>query len=102
MRRGLVKARACGFTVQARQEPRGNAIPGASLGSRSPEPAMTRRCWLCCCAWSVGWMAWTGAGQRIGADHQQATLNELLRSVLKCRRPVEFDYVDLVTAKVNQ
>lgn len=46
-------------------------------------------------------MAWSGAGQRIGADQQQATLNELLRSVLKCRRPVEFAYVDLVTAKVD-
>ena len=62
---------------------------------------MTRRFWIWCCAWSVGWLAWTGAGQQIGADQQQATLNELLRSVLKCRRPQEFAYVNLVAAKVN-
>ena len=36
------------------------------------------------------------------AQDQQATLNETLRSVLKCRRPQEFAYVDLVTAKVDQ
>jgi hypothetical protein len=62
---------------------------------------MTRRFWLWCCAWSVGWMAWSGTEQRIGADQQQATLNELLRSVLKCRRPEEFAYVSLVAAKVE-
>ena len=60
---------------------------------------MTRRFWLRCCAWSVGWLAWTGP--RVLGDQEQATLNELLRSVLKCRRPVEFAYVNLVTAKVN-
>ena len=59
---------------------------------------MTRRVWLWCCAWSV---AWTGAGRWVGGDEQQATLNELLRSVLKCRRPEEFAYVNLVTAKVD-
>ena len=37
----------------------------------------------------------------MGADEQQATLNELLRSVLKCRRPEEFAYVNLVAAKVD-
>jgi hypothetical protein len=62
---------------------------------------MTRRFWLWWCAWSVGWAAWLFAAGRIGADQQQATLNELLRSVLKCRRPVEFAYIDLVTAKVD-
>ncbi len=35
------------------------------------------------------------------ADEQQATLNEMLRSVLRCRRPQEFAYVNLVTAKVD-
>jgi hypothetical protein len=62
---------------------------------------MTRRCWLWCCACAVGSLAWAVTGQRLGGDEQQATLNELLRSVLKCRRPVEFAYVNLVTAKVD-
>lgn len=40
---------------------------------------------------------------RLGsADEQQANLNETLRSVLKCRRPEEFAFVDLVTEKVDQ
>src|SRR5438874_11282689 len=60
---------------------------------------MTRRLWLWCCAWSVGCLAWTGP--RVLGDQEQATLNELLRSVLKCRRPVEFAYVNLVAAKVS-
>jgi hypothetical protein len=60
---------------------------------------MTRRFWLRSVAWLVGWISfWRGAN----ADEQQATLNETLRSVLKCRRPQEFAYVDLVTAKVDQ
>ena len=63
---------------------------------------MTRRFWLRCFAWSVGWLAAVGAGRRARADQQQATLNELLRSVLKCRRPQEFAYIDLVTQKVDQ
>lgn len=62
---------------------------------------MTRRFWLWCCAWSVGWLAAVGMGRRLGGDEQQATLNEILRSVLKCRRPEEFAYVNLVTAKVE-
>ena len=62
---------------------------------------MTRRFWLRCCAWSLGCLAWSGAEQRMAADEQQATLNEILRSVLKCRRPQEFAYVNLVTAKVE-
>jgi hypothetical protein len=62
---------------------------------------MTRRFWLKCFAWSIGWFQWAKISGRAGADEQQATLNELLRSVLKCRRPEEFAYVNLVTAKVN-
>src|SRR6478736_1297634 len=65
------------------------------------EVAMTRRFWLRCLAWSIGWLAWAKIASRAGADEQQATLNELLRSVLKCRRPEEFAYVNLVTAKVD-
>jgi hypothetical protein len=62
---------------------------------------MTRRFWLRCLAWSVGWLAWAKIAPRAEADEQQATLNELLRSVLKCRRPEEFAYVNLITAKVD-
>ena len=70
---------------------------------------MTRRFWLKCLAWPLGLLAWTGIcpvgwhwhAANARADEQQATLNELLRSVLKCRRPQEFAYVNLVTAKVD-
>jgi len=62
---------------------------------------MTRRIWFRCLAWSAAWLAWAGIPWRGRADEQQATLNELLRSVLKCRRPEEFAYVNLVTAKVD-
>ena len=63
---------------------------------------MTRRFWLRCCAWSLSWLAALRLlDRRAGADEQQATLNELLRSVLKCRRPEEFAYVNLVTHKVE-
>ena len=62
---------------------------------------MTRRLWLSCTAWSVGWLSWVGCGHLVRADEQQANLNETLRSVLKCRRPVEFTYINLVTAKVE-
>jgi hypothetical protein len=64
---------------------------------------MTRRFWLRCAVWLIGWLWLTKQTtvNRAAADEQQATLNELLRSVLKCRRPQEFDYVNLVTAKVD-
>lgn len=62
---------------------------------------MTRRFWLRCLAWSVGCLAWARLPSRATADQEKATLNELLRSVLKCRRPEEFAYVNLITAKVD-
>jgi len=62
---------------------------------------MTRRFWLRCLAWSIGWLAWARLPSCATADQEQATLNELLRSVLKCRRPEEFAYVNLITAKVD-
>jgi hypothetical protein len=62
---------------------------------------MTRRFWLKCLAWSIGWLPYAAFQQLIRGDEQQATLNELLRSVLKCRRPEEFAYVNLITAKVD-
>jgi hypothetical protein len=68
---------------------------------------MTRRFWLRCVAWSLGWLGTTAGwnwhlASVSRADQQQANLNETLRSVLKCRRPQEFAYVDLVTQKVQQ
>src|SRR3954451_3015477 len=62
---------------------------------------MTRRLWLKCLAWSLGWLPFASFRSKARGDEQQATLNELLRSVLKCRRPEEFAYVNLVTAKVD-
>jgi hypothetical protein len=63
---------------------------------------MTRRFWLRTCALLIAWLCFTKRNTRPAhADEQQATLNEILRSVLKCRRPQEFDYVNLVTAKVD-
>jgi len=61
---------------------------------------MTRRFWLRCFAWTLGCLAWHSHLSR--ADQEQATLNELLRSKLKCRRPVEFAYINLVTQNVDQ
>jgi hypothetical protein len=40
-------------------------------------------------------------GRRLAADDSQPTLNEMLRSNLKCRRQQEFAFVDLVTQKVD-
>lgn len=36
------------------------------------------------------------------ADEQVANLKETLQSVLKCRRPEEFAFIEQVVAKVNQ
>jgi hypothetical protein len=36
------------------------------------------------------------------ADQQVANLKETLQSVLKCRRPEEFAFVEMVATKVNQ
>jgi len=62
---------------------------------------MTRRFWLQCFVWSLGWLNAVQIGGRATADQEQPTLNELLRSKLKCRRPEEFAYVNLVTQKVD-
>ena len=61
---------------------------------------MTRRFWLRISAWVFAGLALVR--DLAIAQDQQATLNETLRSVLKCRRPQEFAYVDLVTQKVDQ
>jgi len=36
------------------------------------------------------------------ADPMEASFEETLKFGLKCRRPVEFDFVELVVLKVNQ
>ena len=63
---------------------------------------MTRRVWLYCVGCLSGWLPVVALGLRVNADEQQANLNETLRSILKCRRPQEFAFVDLVTQKVEQ
>jgi hypothetical protein len=62
---------------------------------------MSRRNWLQTLTCSLAWVfdALTRAAR---GDEQEATLNETLRSILKCRRPEEFAYVDLITQKVEQ
>jgi hypothetical protein len=40
--------------------------------------------------------------RRAVAGPEQANLNETLRYALRCRRPQEFAFVDLVTAKVKE
>jgi hypothetical protein len=61
---------------------------------------MTRRFLLSCLALSLSLVGWARP-KRSGGDEQQPTLNELLRSRLKCRRPEDFAFVNLVTAKVD-
>ena len=62
---------------------------------------MTRRFWLRWFTWSLGCLAAVRFSRRASADQQLANLNETLRSILKCRRPEDFAFVDLVTSKVD-
>jgi hypothetical protein len=62
---------------------------------------MTRRFFLRCLALFSG--AFVGLRHRTAAaDQKIANLEETLRSVLRCRRPEEFEFVESVAAKVNQ
>lgn len=63
---------------------------------------MSRRIWLVCVGWCLTGIASLVVRRRTSAQDQQATLNETLRAVLKCRRPQEFAFVDLVVQKVEQ
>jgi hypothetical protein len=63
---------------------------------------MQRRTWLARAMSAVGTVVWAVQAGRARADSQQPTLKETLRSALKCRRPEEFAFVDLVVAKVEQ
>ena len=76
------------------------SLPLWRMGAFVTRSPMTRRFWLRFSAWIVACLALLR--DRAAAQDQQATLNETLRSVLKCRRPQEFVYVDLVTQKVDQ
>jgi hypothetical protein len=61
---------------------------------------MSRRYWLA----SMLALIATALGvvsQRALAGPEQANLNETLRYALRCRRPQEFAFVDLVTDKVK-
>jgi hypothetical protein len=61
---------------------------------------LTRRFLLCCFVGTIG--HWLGFARLAPANQQTATLNETLRSVLKCRREEEFAFVNLVATKVEQ
>jgi hypothetical protein len=63
---------------------------------------MRRRTWLSQALGWVGGLAWIARGRALHADSQEPTLNETLRSALKCRRPEEFAFVNLVVTKVEQ
>ena len=63
---------------------------------------MKRRQWLRAAMLFSGHAASIVLARRLQADPQVANLNETLRSVLRCRREEEFDFVDLVTQKVDQ
>ena len=63
---------------------------------------MTRRGWLQLLIACVGQIAALVWPPRAARAQQVPGLSETLRSVLKCRRPQEFAYVDLVTQKVDQ
>ena len=63
---------------------------------------MTRRGWLASLIVSITQAALLFASRSTSAQQQVADLSQTLRSVLKCRRQVEFDFVEVVVAKVNQ
>jgi hypothetical protein len=62
---------------------------------------MNRRVWICSLAALISSLPISGVvfGQE---PRGVATLTETLRFGLKCRRQVEFDFVDLVVEKVEQ
>ena len=59
---------------------------------------MKRRDWILTAA---GWLSSSLAWRVASADPMQADLEETLKFGLKCRRPVEFEFVELVVQKVN-
>jgi hypothetical protein len=61
---------------------------------------MTRR-WFVSLLAPLTLVATALLGRRAIAGPEQATLNETLRFALRCRRPQEFAFVDLVTNKVK-
>jgi hypothetical protein len=60
---------------------------------------MNRRDWLCSVAGSLATLPIVGG--KLLADPQVANLEETLTFGLKCRRPVEFEFVEVVVTKVN-
>jgi hypothetical protein len=63
---------------------------------------MSRRLWLRAAVLFSGYLAFPLLARPGLADPQVANLNETLRSVLRCRREEEFDFVDAVTQRVDQ
>ena len=61
---------------------------------------MNRRRWLCVSVSSL--LSLPVAISSASADPMQASFEETLKFGLKCRRQLEFDFVELVVLKVNQ
>ena len=59
---------------------------------------MNRRTWL---RMIPAWSAFSLAAASALADPMEADLEETLKFGLKCRRPVEFAFLDTVVQKVN-
>jgi hypothetical protein len=61
---------------------------------------MNRRTWFRSLAIAVS--SWTSASWLLAEGSGVASLRDTLRSGLRCRRPEEFAFVDLVVDKVDQ
>jgi hypothetical protein len=64
--------------------------------------AMNRRTWIRSLALALGSLSIAGLARSEDEPRGVATLKETLRFGLKARRPVEFEFIDLVVQKVEQ
>lgn len=63
---------------------------------------MDRRTWISTLAIAVCWLSVGGLARPQEEPRGVATLTDQLRFGLKARRPVEFEFIDLVVGKVEQ
>ena len=63
---------------------------------------MDRRNWIRTLAIAAGWLPFGGLARSQEEPRGVATLTDQLRFGLKARRPVEFEFIDLVVGKVEQ
>jgi hypothetical protein len=67
-------------------------------------PAMNRRSWFCKLMFALASLPLARLAvprQALAEGQRVADLNETLRFGLRCRRPLEFEFVDLVVSKVD-